>query len=351
MSLPNSHGSDRSNAHENQSNELNRQNNEETSKDRSLSGNIGQFAMNQLLKGGKKPNENNGLGGLGVLAGQLLGGGGSSGHGSSNHGSAGIASSLVTGFLGGGGNSSHGSGNNAPAGIAGSLVTGLLGGGKKPEKQGHSNSNSQPQSGHSGLMSTVGSLLGGKTSNSQGNNFGYSQNNNPSGSYHGSAPPTSYQPSVTGHTDINHYPKPPSESHYYSANSNSSRQNQYQGQPSHYTQPPNSQPYSGPSNPSIDYQPNSHQSYYGQPQVSHNQGQPPKYDSPSSSYQSRPGYGGAPQYSANPPHGNNYNHHSSYDGNYQGEEMGNNYNPNCPVPPHGQNSNSQQQGYSGHQRW
>lgn len=86
------------------------------------------MAMNQILGGGKKQNKtSNAGGGLGSLAGQLLGG---SSHGGSGH-----------------------SKPSATSAITGTLVNSLLGG-KQQGKTGHS------QSGPAGLMNAVGGLFG-----------------------------------------------------------------------------------------------------------------------------------------------------------------------------------------------
>jgi hypothetical protein len=104
------------------------------------------FAMNQLLGGGKKQNQG-GLGQLGGLASQFLGGGSS--HSNQGHSSG---------------------GGSAASGIVGALAGQLLGGGKKQDHQpqNYTGSQNQQQSQGGGLMGSLGGMFGGHSAGGQG---------------------------------------------------------------------------------------------------------------------------------------------------------------------------------------
>ncbi|PMD39018.1 hypothetical protein L207DRAFT_513505 [Hyaloscypha variabilis F] len=310
--------------------------------DRSLSGNIGQFAMNQLLGGGKKPNNQSG-GGLGALAGQFLGGGSS--HNQNTHSSGGSIVSALAGQI--------------------------LGGGKKPDQaQNYAGGQSNQQSHGSGMIGSLGSMFGGHSSSSQGNTYGYSSHNDQQGGYSGSAPPTSYQPSGTAHTQYNppplnqyaqHANSPQSQSQSYNQTPQQSySQNQPQSQsynsPQPYGAPPNSQP--GYGTPSNAQQPSyggiQHQDTYGQ--QSQPYASPPSQQSPYGAppNNQQPSYGG-PLNSQQPPFGG-IQHQDTYGG-HQGAPSLQQYPPppsypggsgyGGPAPPSGNLSQPQHQHFQG----
>ncbi|TQS38745.1 hypothetical protein Golomagni_00742 [Golovinomyces magnicellulatus] len=274
---------------------------ESGSSDRGLSGTIGQFAMNQLLGGGKKPKNSNSGGPLGALAGQLLGG------------------------------SSHGGSHSKPSSsITGSLVSSFLGG-KQPDKTSHSGSHQQP--GHGGLMNTVSGLF---TKGDKPSNFGYSQSAvGEPGNYSSSAPPNPYQPnnSFHSHQQANH--NTPQQPPYYSQNQPNDHyhphQNQFQS--SQTAPPPNighsynaptpqsqqQPPYNQHGKPNVYQNPGnqqqnvgSHQNTYDHPQTL------PPYQEPSGSYlgpnHSNPHMysGGYPNGGYQNPQGGHSNGHESY---------------------------------------
>ena len=98
------------------------------------------FAMQQFL-GGRKQNQG-GLGQLGDLASQFLGGG-------SSH------------------NNQGSSGGGGASGIVGALAGQLLGGGKKHDTpQNYTGSQNNPQQTHGGLMGSLEGMFGGHSSGS-----------------------------------------------------------------------------------------------------------------------------------------------------------------------------------------
>ena len=313
--------------------------------------------MNQLLGGGKKPNNQSG-GGLGALAGQFLGGG-------SSHNNQ----------------STHSSGG----GIVGALAGQLLGGGKKPEQaQNYSSGQSNQQSHGSGMMGSLGNMFGGHSSSSvwpslyaqsessdilqQGNAYGYSSHNDQQGGYSGSAPPSSYQPSGTAHTQYN---PPPLNQYAQHVNSPQSQSQSYtqppqqsysQNQPQSYS---SQQPYGAPPSSQAGYgtPSNSQQSPYGGMQHQDTYGQqsqpyasPPNqqasYGAPPSSQQ--PPYGPSSK-SQQPPFGG-IQHQDTYGG-HQGAPSLQQYPPppsyqggsgySGPAPPSGNLSQSQHQHFQG----
>ncbi|KAI0194814.1 hypothetical protein EV127DRAFT_200747 [Xylaria flabelliformis] len=167
---------------------------------RSLDGSIsdrgfGSIATNALLgqftSGNGKPHSggSQGSGGLGNLAGQLIG------SLSNSHGGS-------SGSHSGGG----GSGN-----LVGQLASNLFSSGHKPDQpQNYHGGQSHSSSGLAGqVMGGVSGIFGGHHGKQSGQNFGYS-NSGQAGSYSGQAPPTSYQ---SPNASTPSYSSPPSNQH------------------------------------------------------------------------------------------------------------------------------------------
>ncbi|KAI1460969.1 hypothetical protein F4805DRAFT_454417 [Annulohypoxylon moriforme] len=145
---------------------------------------FGSFAANSLLNqfsgGHGKPQTTNGhsSGGIGGIAGQLIGGLGGSHSSSSGHG---------------GSSGAHGGGTGQ---LVGQLASNLFSSGHKPQQPQNYHSGQSNQTPHSSGL--AGSVMGGVASMFGGGhgsqpNYGYTNAGQTSG-YTGHAPPTSYQP-------------------------------------------------------------------------------------------------------------------------------------------------------------
>ncbi|KAG6042233.1 hypothetical protein E4U41_002576 [Claviceps citrina] len=261
---------------------------------------IGTMAMNAIL-GGKK--QSSGVGALGGLASQFLGGGSGGGHSGGSGGGNGLAGQL-----------------------AGKLASNLFSPSEKPAPpqnyHGSHNSNKPSQQGGiaGAVFGGVAQMFGGKESHGSSSNQNYGYSNAGPGTYSGGEAPT-YNPLGTSHSasapahsshtssganqphqqhssQTHHsYPPPPPQGHH--PNQQSSYQGGYQGHPQSQSSyggqsySPNSGTPGGPGG-----YPGGH-SNYGTPQQHHTYGHPQhggynssQYGGSSQPYQAGQQYGG-----------------------------------------------------------
>ncbi|QDS76927.1 hypothetical protein FKW77_004510 [Venturia effusa] len=319
-------------------------------------GGLGGMAMNAILGGNKKQSNNSGSGGLvGQLAGQFLGGGKQT-HGSSGQNSGGAG------------------------GLMGQLASGFMGGGSKPQNQQGQQSSQHHSSG--GIGGMLGGILGGGShgSSSQNNSYGYTSTGQ-TGTYSGTAPPTSYTPSGQ-HQPSAQYQPPSQHQGGAGAYGGQSHQSSYSSQPpqgqygqtsqhhstSQYGIAPASGGYGHPAPSNDQYsqhgssQPGSNYPTPPPPQYSHHQqgnqsGPPGGYGQQTpGQYPPVPGQGqygqppsggryGQPQHPQHgggqygqPPQGGQYGgqqHQQSYGGGYPGQSQGQQHNQSQGPPPPG----------------
>ncbi|KAH0428871.1 ww domain-containing protein [Colletotrichum camelliae] len=307
---------------------------------------LGSMAMNALL--GKTSSHNNSSGS----------------HGNSSSPLGGLASQLISGIGGHGNNNANTSsgGKSSLGKLGGALASSFL---NKPQQQqqqqgqqGHQGqqqnyhgSQSTGQQQHGGLagslMGGVANMFGGNKPAHGSNDYGYSNSasgggGSGGGGYSGQAPPTSYQPSGSTHTQ--HSSPPAGASSYHSPASNQGHNQQSyppppnQAQNHHQSFPPPPNQYSTPSQGQTH-----HNTAYGAPpQQSHNQYPPPPSGGPPSSYGQQSSYAAQSnqqqqqQYSG-------YNPATYSGGTPQSSQPG-----GYPSQPSYAGNSSQQGGYSNH---
>ncbi|KAE9573152.1 hypothetical protein CGMCC3_g10888 [Colletotrichum fructicola] len=225
-------------------------------------------------------------------------------------------------------------------GLGSMAMNALLG--KNSSHNNSSGSHGNSSSPLGSLMGGVANMFGGNKPAHGSNDYGYSNSASGGGGYSGQAPPTSYQPSGSTHTQ--HSSPPAGASSYHSPASNQGHNQQSypppptQAQNHNQSFPPPPNQYSTPNQGQTH-----HNTAYGAPpQQSHNQYPPPPSGGPPSSYGQQPSYAAQSnqqqqqQYSG-------YNPATYGGGTPQGSQPG-----GYPSQPSYAGNSSQQGGYNTH---